>query len=83
MLGTKWSSVALGLQLHADLASWSVDDHEKSLKLHSSGILSKEFGDTLRHNGLKSCIAEILLKKVHVQARLKLASEHVHDSGRA
>ncbi|KAI4876387.1 hypothetical protein NFI96_017853 [Prochilodus magdalenae] len=45
-------------------------------------VTRKTIGNTLRRNGLKSCSARKvpLLKKAHVQARLKFANEHLDDS---
>ncbi|KAL0170954.1 hypothetical protein M9458_035550, partial [Cirrhinus mrigala] len=45
-------------------------------------VTKKTIGNTLRCEGLKSCSTHKvpLLKKVHVQACLKFASEHLNDS---
>ncbi len=50
--------------------------------LKAAGILvtKKTIGNTLRREGLKSCSKVPLLKKAHVQARLKSANEHLNDS---
>ncbi|KAI4872913.1 hypothetical protein NFI96_005295 [Prochilodus magdalenae] len=52
------------------------------LKAGGTTITKKTIGNTLHHNGLKSCSAHKapLLKKAHVQAHLKFASEHLDDS---
>uniref|UniRef100_A0A6I8RG85 Uncharacterized protein n=1 Tax=Xenopus tropicalis TaxID=8364 RepID=A0A6I8RG85_XENTR len=52
------------------------------LKLAGTTVTKKTIGNTLHHNGLKSCRARKvpLLKKAHVQARLKFANEHLNDS---
>ena len=48
-------------------------------------VTKKTTGNTLRRNGLRSCSAckVPLLKKAHVQARLKFANEHLNDSDKA
>uniref|UniRef100_A0A803JMP8 Transposase Tc1-like domain-containing protein n=1 Tax=Xenopus tropicalis TaxID=8364 RepID=A0A803JMP8_XENTR len=52
------------------------------LKLAGTTVTKKTIGNTLHRNGLKSCRARKvpLLKKTHVQARLKFANEHLNDS---
>ncbi|KAI4888832.1 hypothetical protein NFI96_023936 [Prochilodus magdalenae] len=54
------------------------------LKAAGTTVSKKPIGNTLRRNGLKSCSARQvpLLKKAHVQARLKFANEHINDSER-
>ncbi|KAJ8413180.1 hypothetical protein AAFF_G00091760 [Aldrovandia affinis] len=58
-----------------------VDD----LKAAWTTVTKMTIGNTLRRNGLKSCSARKvpLLKKAHVQARLKFANEHLDDSEEA
>ncbi|KAJ8374544.1 hypothetical protein SKAU_G00051240 [Synaphobranchus kaupii] len=55
------------------------------IKAAGTTVTKKTIGNTLRRNGLKSCSARKvpLLKKAHVQARLKFASEHLNDSEKA
>uniref|UniRef100_A0AAY5KGD7 Transposase Tc1-like domain-containing protein n=1 Tax=Esox lucius TaxID=8010 RepID=A0AAY5KGD7_ESOLU len=45
-------------------------------------VTKKTIGNTIHHEGLKSCSVHKvpLLKKAHVQACLKFASEHLNDS---
>ena len=52
------------------------------LKVAGTTVTKKTIGNALRRNGLKSCSARKvpLLKKAHVQARLKFANEHLDDS---
>uniref|UniRef100_A0A803K637 Transposase n=1 Tax=Xenopus tropicalis TaxID=8364 RepID=A0A803K637_XENTR len=52
------------------------------LKLAGTTVTKKTIGNTLHRNGLKSCRARKvpLLKKAHVQARLKFANEHLNVS---
>ncbi len=58
------------------------EDLVNYLKAAVTTVTKKTIGTTLRHEGLKSCSAHNipLLKKVHVQARLKFANEHLNDS---
>ncbi len=74
-----------------DLTSWSFNDHENDEEsaqnyMGGSGQWSQDswdhshqekIGNTLRHEGLKSCSARNvpLLKKAHVQAHLKFAND--------
>ncbi|KAJ8343669.1 hypothetical protein SKAU_G00309980 [Synaphobranchus kaupii] len=55
------------------------------LKAAGTTVTKKTISNTLRRNGLKSCSARKvpLLKKTHVQARLKFANEHLNDSEKA
>ncbi|KAI4875649.1 hypothetical protein NFI96_000346 [Prochilodus magdalenae] len=52
------------------------------LKAAGTTVTKKTIGNTLRGNGLKSCSARKvpLLKKAHMQARLKFANETLDDS---
>ncbi|KAL0182140.1 hypothetical protein M9458_021515, partial [Cirrhinus mrigala] len=58
------------------------EDLVNDLKAAGTIVTKKTIGNTLRHEGLKSCSAHMvpLLKKAHVQARLKFANEHLNDS---
>ncbi len=58
------------------------EDLVNDLKAAGTIVTKKTIGNTLRREGLKSCIARKvpLLKKAHVQARLKFANEHLNDS---
>ncbi|MCJ8744951.1 hypothetical protein PDJAM_G00124650 [Pangasius djambal] len=51
------------------------------LKAAGTTVTRKTIGSTLRRNGLKSCSARKvpLLKKAHVEARLKYANDHLKD----
>ncbi|KAL0185739.1 hypothetical protein M9458_017409, partial [Cirrhinus mrigala] len=58
------------------------EDLVNDLKAAGTMVTKKTIGNTLPHEGLKFCSARKvpLLKKAHVQARLKFASEHLNDS---
>ncbi len=58
------------------------EDLVNDLKAAGTIVTKKKIGNTLRHEGLKSCSAckVPLLKKAHVQARLKFSNEHLNDS---
>ena len=58
------------------------EDLVNDLKAAGTTVIKKTIGNTLCHNGLKSCSARKvpLLKKAHVQAPLKFANEHLNDS---
>ncbi len=58
------------------------EDLVNDLKAAGTIVTKKTIGNTLRREGLKSCSARKvpLLKKAHVQARLKFANEHLNDS---
>ncbi len=53
------------------------EDLDNDLKAAGTIVTKKTIGNTLRHEGLKSCSARkvLLLKKAHVQARLKFAND--------
>lgn len=57
----------------------------KDLKGAGTTLTKKTIGNTLCHTGLKSCSARKvhLLKRAHVQARLKVANEHLNVSEKA
>src|SRR4029434_5301210 len=54
------------------------------LKAAGQTVTKKTIGNTLRRNGLKYCSTRRvpLLKKAHVQGRLKFANGHLNDSKR-
>uniref|UniRef100_A0AAY5KEI0 Transposase Tc1-like domain-containing protein n=1 Tax=Esox lucius TaxID=8010 RepID=A0AAY5KEI0_ESOLU len=58
------------------------EDLVKDLKAAGTTVTKKKIGNTLRCEELKSCNTRKvpLLKKVHVQVRLKFANEHLNDS---
>ncbi len=58
------------------------EDLVNNLKAAGTIVIKKTIGNTLRREGLKSCTARKvpLLKKAHVQARLKFANEHLNDT---
>ncbi len=59
------------------------EDLVNDLKATGTIVTKKTTGNTLRREGRKSCSAPNkvpLLKKAHVQARLKSANEHLNDS---
>ncbi len=58
------------------------EDLVNDLKAAGKIVTRKTIGNTLRREGLKSCSTRKvpLLKKAHVQARMKFANEHLNDS---
>ncbi len=58
------------------------EDLVNDLKAAGTIVTKKTIGNTLCREGLESCSARKvpLLKKAHVQARLKFANEHLNDS---
>ncbi len=58
------------------------EDLVNDLKAAGTIVTKKTIGNTLRREGLKSCSAckVPLLRKAHVQARLKFANEHLNHS---
>ena len=64
-----------------DLASWDINDDEKGQGSAQYYTAKRTISNTLRCEGLKSCCAckVPLLKKAHVQARLKFAKEYLND----
>uniref|UniRef100_A0AAY5KUE3 Transposase Tc1-like domain-containing protein n=1 Tax=Esox lucius TaxID=8010 RepID=A0AAY5KUE3_ESOLU len=58
------------------------EDFVNDLKAAGTIVTKKTIGNTQHREGLKSCSARKvpLLKKAHVQARLKFANEHLNDS---
>ncbi len=57
-------------------------DLVNDLKAAGTIVTKKTIDNTLRHEGLKSCSAPKvpLLKKAHIQARLKFGNEYLNDS---
>ena len=51
------------------------------MTLVGTTVMKRTISNTLHHEGLKSCCARKvpLLKKAHVQARLKFAKKHLDD----
>ena len=72
-----------------DLASRDINDDEKGqgsaqyhdLKAVGTTVTERTISNTLHREGFKSCCARKvpLLKKAHVQARLKFVKEHLDD----
>ncbi len=58
------------------------EDHVNDFKAAGTIVTKKTIGNTLCQEGVKSCSAQKvpLLKRAHVQARLKFANEHLNDS---
>jgi transposase len=58
------------------------DELVRDLKAAGTSVTKRTVTNTLRRNGLRSCSARKvpLLKKNHVEARLKFANDHLNDS---
>ena len=64
-----------------DQASTTQEELVNDLKAVGTTVMKRTISNTLHHEGLKSCCPRKipLLKKAHVQARLKFAKEHLDD----
>ena len=64
-----------------DQPSTTQEELVNDLKAVGTTVTKRTISDTLHHERLKSCCAHKvpLLKKAHVQARLKFAKEHLDD----
>ena len=64
-----------------DQPSTTQEELVNDLKAVGTTVTKRTISNTLHHEGLKSCCARKvpLLKKAHVQARLKFAKEHLDD----
>ena len=64
-----------------DQPSTTQEELVNDLKAVGTTVTKRTISNTLHHEGLKSCYAHKvpLLKKAHVQARLKFAKEHLDD----
>ena len=64
-----------------DQPSTTQEELVNDLKAVGTTVTKRTFSNTLHREGLKSCWARklLLLKKAHVQARLKFAKEHLDD----
>ena len=64
-----------------DQPSTTQEELVNDLKAVGTTVRKRTISNTLRREGLKSCYARKvpLLKKAHVQARLKFAKEHLDD----
>ena len=64
-----------------DQPSTSQEELVNDLKAVGTTVTKRTISNTLQREGLKSCCAHKLplLKKAHVQARLKFAKEHLDD----
>ena len=64
-----------------DQPSTTKEELVNDLKAVGTTVTKKTISNTLHREGLKSCCAHKvpLLKKAHVQARLKFTKEHLDD----
>ena len=64
-----------------DYPSTTQEELLNDLKAVGTTVMKRTISNTLHREGLKSCCARKvpLLKKVHVQAHLKIAKEHLDD----
>ena len=64
-----------------DQPSTTQEELDNDLKAVGTTVMKRTISNTLYHEGLKSCCTRKvpILKKVHVQARLKCAKEHLDD----
>ena len=64
-----------------DQPSTTQEERVNDLKAVGTTVTKRTISNTLHHEGLKSyCARKVpLLKKAHVQARLKFAKEHLDD----
>ena len=64
-----------------DQSSTTQEELVKDLKTVGTTVTKRTISNTLHREGLKSCCAPKvpLLKKTHVQARLKFAKKHLDD----
>ena len=67
-----------------DQPSTTQEELVHDLKAVGTIVMKRTISNTLHREGLKSCCTRKvpLLKKAHVQARLKFAKEHLDDRGR-
>ena len=67
-----------------DQPSTTQEELVNDLKAVGTTVTKRTTSNTLHREGLKSCCTRKvpLLKKAHVQARLKFAKEHLNDLGR-
>ena len=86
---TKSPPISLGLGLHLtslrkvrDQPSTTQEELVNDLKAVGTTVTKRTISNTLHREGFKSCCAHKvpLLKKAHVQARLKFAKEHLYEA---
>ncbi|KAK6292578.1 hypothetical protein J4Q44_G00371620 [Coregonus suidteri] len=83
-LGEKISPCGVGMLMRTvrNQPRTTREDLVNDLKAAGTIVTKKTIGNTIRREGLKSCSARKvpLLKKAHIQGRLKFANEHLNDS---
>ena len=77
----KISPRGISMLMKRDQPSTAQKELVNDLKAVGTTVTKRTISNTLHHEGLKSCCTRNvpLLKKAHVQARLKFAKEHLDD----
>ena len=73
--------ITIMMRMVRDQPSTTQEEFVNALKAVGTTVTKRTISNTLHRQGLKSCCARNvpLLKKAHVQARLKFAKEHLDD----
>ena len=72
--------ISMMMRKARDQPSTTQEELVNDLKAVGTTVTKRTISNTLHREGLKSCARKVpLLKKAHVQARLKFAKEHLDD----